>query len=186
MAQSAARVITLLCGLVYGTDIAWPAEPAPDGQVRASMAAAEAEAARDLALVDDYLAKWDRFAQGENALVPFLRDNGGTFEGALTRLLRAGDRRAQGRLVFYVVVQVGGGIPVESDLGKASGAVLGPDFPVNRTREGQRVYFAGDLYFWWQEHRHKYEPFPLFDAWASREFTRTSVVPLYQSLRKNR
>lgn len=186
MAHSAASIVALLYGLVQGTAIASPPDRAPHSQVRTIMATAEAETARDLALVDEYLVKWDRFAQGDNGLIPFLRDNGGAFERALSRLLRSGDRRAQSRLVFYLVVQVGGHFSVESDLGKASGAVLGPDFPTMTTPEGQRVYFAGDVYFWWEEHRQRYEGFSLLDAWASREFTRTFVVPLYQSLRKNR
>src|SRR5262249_39487752 len=81
----------------------------------------------DLELVDQYLATWDRFARGANELVPFLKKNKGAFEAALVRLLNGKDRGAAGRLVFYPVVQVGGSIPVDSDLGRAAAAMLGPD-----------------------------------------------------------
>src|SRR4051812_41256488 len=76
--------------------------------------ARQTQASNDKAVVDGYLAKWDSFAQGDNQLVPFLRDNKPTFEVALTQLLKSGDRGAPARVVFYSVVQVGGSIPVES------------------------------------------------------------------------
>src|SRR5262245_45341870 len=79
-----------------------------------------AQMSRDLQLVDSYLEKWDRFAQGENRLVPELRDSKADFEAALTRLLAAGDKRAPARMIFYPVVEVGGAIPADSELGKAS------------------------------------------------------------------
>jgi hypothetical protein len=138
----------------------------------------------DLKLVDDYLNKWDRFAQGENELVPYIRDNKDSFEDALTRLLKAEDKRAAARLVFYAVVQVGGFIPLESDLGKASARLLGVDFPIFTSEGGTRAYFAGELYFWWQENHVKFESFPLFEEWSQREFAQTVVVPMYKSASK--
>jgi hypothetical protein len=141
---------------------------------------------RDLQLVDGYLEKWDRFAQGENHLVPELRDNKAAFEAALTRLLCAGDRRAPARMVFYLVVQVGGAIPTESELGKASAAVLGPDFRVTTTKEGERVYFGGDLYLWWEPNRGPHEVFPLFDEWTKRDFAQTVVIPMFRSAAKDK
>ena len=103
--------------------------------------------ADDLELVDDYLAKWDRFTQGENELVPVIRDHKIAFESALTRMLLARDKRGPARMVFYAVVQIGGFIPLESELGKASSGVLGPDFPVFTSKEGTRSYFAGGVVF---------------------------------------
>jgi hypothetical protein len=135
---------------------------------------------RDLQLVDDYLTKWDRFAQGENELVPTLRDSKAGFEAALVRLLAAGDKRAPARMVFYPVVQVGGGIPADSELGKASAAVLGPDFPVTTMKDGQRVYVCGDLYLWWDANRAKYDAFALFDEWSQRDFAQAVVIPMYR------
>jgi hypothetical protein len=70
-----------------------------------------------LQMVDEYLERWDRFAQGENQLVRYLRNNKSTFEAELTRLLQNGDKRAPARLVFYAVVQVAGAIATTSDLG---------------------------------------------------------------------
>jgi len=137
---------------------------------------------RDLQLVDRYLEKWDRFAQGENQLVPELRDSKAGFEAALTRLLAAGDKRAPARMVFYPVVEVGGAIPADSELGKASAAVLGPNFPVTTTKEERRVYFCGDLYLWWEANRAKYEAFPLFDEWSKRDFAQAVVIPMYRRM----
>jgi uncharacterized protein YegJ (DUF2314 family) len=138
----------------------------------------------DLQFVDDYLEKWDRFSQGENQLVPQLRDNRARFEAALVGLLLAGDKGAPARMVFYPVVQVGGAIPVESELGKASAEVLGPDFVITTRKDGQREYFAGDLYFWWEANRNKFDAHPLFDEWKKREFAKTVVVPMYESTSK--
>ena len=102
-----------------------------------------------LQLVDNYLSKWDRFAQGENELIPFLRDNKVLFEAALARLLNLKDKHAPSRMVFYAVVQVGGGIAADSELGKAAASILGEEFPVTTTDKRERLYFCGDLFFWW-------------------------------------
>jgi hypothetical protein len=141
---------------------------------------------RDIEVVDDYLEQWDRFAQGDNQLVPFLRDNKVGFEAASTRLLRSGDRGAAARMVFYAVVQVGGSIPVDSNLGKASASILGPDFTVTTMKNGDRVYFAGDLYFWWEANRGKFEAYPLFEEWRNREFAKSVAIPMYQSTSKRK
>ena len=87
-------------------------------------------------------------------------------------------------MVFYPIVQVGGAIPVDSELGKAAAPVLGPDFPVTTTENGERVYFGGDLYFWWQDNAQKYVPYPLFEEWSKRDFAQTVVIPMYRSARK--
>jgi len=142
--------------------------------------------ANDLKVVDDYLNKWDRFAQGDNELVPQIRDNKDSFEAALSRMVIAKDRRAASRLVFYAVVQVGGFIGVASDLGKASAALLGPAFPIFTAKDGTKAYFAGDLYFWWLDNCNKYEAFPLFDEWSQRDFAKNVAVPMYKSARKNK
>jgi hypothetical protein len=141
---------------------------------------------RDLEFVDGYLEKWDRFVQGENQLVPELRKNEGAFEAMLTRLLLASDKRAPSRMVFYAVVQVGGSIPAGSELGKASAAILDPDFSVTTTKEGEGVYFGGDLYLWWEAHRGEYEAFPLFEEWSKRDFARTVVIPMFRRVARGK
>jgi hypothetical protein len=138
----------------------------------------------DLQVVDDYLAKWDRFARGENELVPALRNNKELSEAALTRLLKAQDNRSPARLVFYAVVQVGGFIPADSDLGRAAAGFLGRVFPVTVSKEGEKSYFAGDLFFWWQDHGKNYEAYPLFEEWSKRDFARTVVIPMYERVCK--
>jgi hypothetical protein len=141
---------------------------------------------RDLEAVDNYLTTWDRFAQGENQLVPFLRQNRATFDSSLTRLLQAKDKRAAARMVFSAVVQVGGAISADSELGRACAGLLGPDFPVTTTKEGERVYFAGDLYFWWLDNQGRFEAYPLFEEWGKRDFAKTVVVPMYVSSTKRK
>jgi len=138
----------------------------------------------DVATVDTYLERWDRFAQGANDLVPYLRDHKSSFEAALTRLFHTKDPRAPSRLVFYAVVQVGGGIATDSELGAASAATLGSGFPILTTKEGRQVFFAADLYRWWEANGNRYAPFPLFEAWRSRDFARNVVLPMYRSTAK--
>jgi len=48
------------------------------------------------------------------------------------------------------------------------------------------MYFAGDLYFWWERNKAGYESMPLFETWKSREFARTKVIPMYESAIKNK
>lgn len=140
----------------------------------------------DLQVVDDYLVKWDRFAQGENQLVPELRNGKAAFEAALTRLLVARDKRAPARMVFYPVVQVGGWISADSELGKASAGVLGPDFPIKTHEKAGRIYWGGYLYLWWEANRGKYEAFPLFDEWSRREFAQSVAIPMFRGIAKNK
>jgi hypothetical protein len=140
----------------------------------------------DLRIVDNYLARWDRFAQGENDLVHYLRDNEEEFEAALTRLLIAEDARAPARMVFYTLVQVGGFIRLDSDLGQAASKLLGPKFPVFKSKDRTRSLFAGDLYFWWIENSAAYKEYALFDEWGRRDFVKTVVLPMYKSISKRK
>jgi len=87
-------------------------------------------------------------------------------------------------LVFYTVVQVGGSIRIDTELGKAALAFVGENFPITRTKDDGDVLFAADLYFWWEENRAQYEPFPLFDEWRKRDFAQKIVLPMYRSTRK--
>ncbi len=138
---------------------------------------------QDIELIDAYLVKWDRFAKGEKSLVADINREGAAFVAALGRGLKAKDKRAPSRLVFSVVVQVGGGIPVDSEVGRHAATILGPDFPVVEVKQG-KVYFAGDLYFWWLEHQKEFNTFPLLDEWANREFAQKSVIPMYNRARE--
>ncbi len=147
-----------------------PAIPVVDNKIRTD---------DDIKRIDAYLAKWDRFARGENSLKPGLKRDAADFGAALGRALNAKDRRAPSRLVFWGVVQVAGCfILPDSDLGRNTAELLGPKFPVIEDENG-RFYYAGDLYFWWLEHQQQYEPYALFDEWAKREFAQKTVIPSY-------
>ena len=137
----------------------------------------------DFTFIDGYLKTWDRFAQGANELAPQLDRDASQFQKELAEALKRGDKRAPSRLVFYAVVQVGGFIPYDSGLGRACERLVGSEVPIF-SETGERSYFAGDLYFWWQRHRAEFESFPLFDEWSEREFTKKTVIPMYKSATK--
>ena len=139
-------------------------------------------AASDLALIDDYLRQWDQFAQGANELAASIREKQTVFESSLTRPLLAGDKRAPARMVFYPVVQIGGSINADSELGKAVAALVGDAVAVTTSDTGEPGFFAGHLYFWWLDEHEKFEAFPLFDEWQSREFAQTVAIPMYQGV----
>jgi hypothetical protein len=133
-------------------------------------------------MIDTYLAGWVLFAQGKNNWIPVIRDNKEIFESTLSRLLDAGDKRAPSRIVFYTVVQVGGFIPIATQLGQAAAGLLGASCPVHTDdKTGERSYFAGDLYFWWQAHSQHYEPFVLFEDWMTQDFARNVAIPMYSA-----
>jgi hypothetical protein len=135
--------------------------------------------------IDDFLSKWDRFAQGENDLVPEIKNSKSGFEIALAKLLRDRDPRAPSRLVFYAVVQIGGFINADSELGVAAKPILGHDFKITTTKDGTDSLFAGDLYFWWLDHKTDFDSFPLLDEWQQRDFTKSVAIPMYGSVRQN-
>jgi hypothetical protein len=154
------------------------------GFLGAGCSAGTPDTSADLREVDDYLEKWDRFARGESQLFPYLRANKAGFEAALTRLLRSGDVAAPARMVFYPIVQVGGFIPVDSELGASAAAILGPGFPMTTRKDGQGAYFGGELYFWWEDNQKRFGSFPLFDEWKKRELTQSTVIPFYRKICK--
>lgn len=147
-----------------------------------------AATSHDLQIVDEYLLRWDQFATGKNELAPYLRENKSTFEAALTRLMDAKDKRAPARLVFYSVVQVGGFIPVDSELGNSVTSLVGPDLPITTSKKGEKNYFAGDLFFWWQDNANANanEPYPLFEEWLKRDFAQRVAIPMYKSACKRK
>jgi hypothetical protein len=140
----------------------------------------------DFNFIDNYLTTWDRFAQGNNNLLPRLKRDTPKFQRQLAEAMKQRDKRAPSRLVFYAVVQVGGFIAYDSELGRASERLFGKDVPIFTAKDGERTYFAGDLYFWWQRHRSEFDTFPLYDEWRQRDFARKTVIPMYESATKKR
>jgi hypothetical protein len=135
-------------------------------------------------MVDKYLESWDRFAQGDNTLVPYLRDNRQHFESQLCRLWDEHPTQAVGRVVFYAVVQVGGYIDADSELGVRLKR-LDPALAVTEAKQGKRVFFAGDLYFWWMDHRSEFESYDRFEEWSRRPFAKNVAIKLYERAREN-
>ena len=140
----------------------------------------------DFKFIDDYLVAWDQFAQGHNDLIPQLKTNKQEFKTQLAAALNQGDKRAPSRLVFYAVVQVGGFIPYESELGKACEKMVGKEVAVFESKKGDRSYFAGDLYFWWGKKQGDFDKFPLYEEWRQRDFVKKTVIPMYESATKKR
>ena len=138
----------------------------------------------DFRFIDAYLGTWDRFAQGANELAPQIRFGTARFQRELAKALKSADKRAPSRLVFYEVVQVGGFIAYDSELGRACERLVQTNVPVFISKTGERMYFAGDLYFWWEGHKGEFEKFPLYEEWRQREFARSTVIPMYQSSTK--
>jgi hypothetical protein len=64
--------------------------------------------------------------------------------------------------VFCAVVQVGGFIESEPELGREITKIVGP-LPLTK---GEKMIFAGDLYFCWDEKQKDSPAFPLYDKWV--------------------
>ena len=160
-------------------------DSAPTAALKAAAAETRLGMDNDIALVDGFLSKWDRFAQGENDLVPQIKELTPDFQQSLIRLLNSRDPRAPARLVFYAVVQVGGSVDVDSELGRAAKPILGDDFAITTSKDGGGKLFAGDLYFWWHDHKNEFQAYPLFDQWNERDFAKATVVPMYEQIRQN-
>jgi hypothetical protein len=144
-----------------------------------------AEPSLDYSLIDDYLSQWDRFAQGQNDLAPTLKADKARFCSELATAVHSNSKKAMGRAVFYDVVQVGGFIAYDSSLGQAIAKVVGPQVAVSASESGEKSYFAGDLYFWWEAHKKDYEDFPLYDDFMRRDFAKKTVIPMYTVMAKN-
>jgi hypothetical protein len=144
------------------------------------------EPAPDFTLIDRYLTTWDHFAQGDNSLVPRIKQDRAVFEQHLSDALTKCDNRAPSRCVFYAVVQVGGFIPLASPLGQAFQRRVGEGVPIfTNEKDGSQSYFAGDLYFWWEAHKSEYAPYPLYDEWRQRDFAQNVAIKMYEGAAKN-
>jgi hypothetical protein len=139
----------------------------------------------DLTPLDAYLGIWDRFAQGDNLLVQQLNSTWPQARETLISALRAKDPRAPSRLVFLMLVQVGGSIPVDSETGRAWRDFVG-EFSTVKGKDGKEVYFAADFYHWWTRHRSAQDDLPLLVAWLSRDFARNTVIPMYERMSKTK
>ena len=138
----------------------------------------------DFTFIDAYLTTWDRFARGANELQPQLKLETPRFQEQLAKALVQGDRRAPSRVVFYAVVQVGGFIAYNSELGQACEQLVGRELSTSTSPQGARSYFAGDLYFWWEKHATEFDSFPLYEEWRQRDFAKQTVIPMYLSASK--
>lgn len=137
----------------------------------------------DWAFLDSYLATWDRFARGENGLAKVLRRDVRRFNAELARAIRRDPSRAMGLGVMYPLLHVGGFVPLDSAVGKRLTEVFGQHPPRVTQVRGKRYYFAGDLYFWWEEHRKEFGPCQLYEDWRTRSFVKGTVIPWYQKMR---
>jgi hypothetical protein len=140
----------------------------------------------DFKFIDSYLKTWDRFAQGAKELGLQIKQDAPRFQQLLALALSQGDKRAPSRLIFYAVVQVGGFIPCDSELGRACERYVSDEVAVFSSKKDERMYFAGDLYFWWERHKAEHEAFPLYEEWSHREFAKKTVIPMYESAAKTR
>jgi hypothetical protein len=136
--------------------------------------------ALDLGPIDSHLAMWDRFAQGDRSLVPKMNETWPRARTALVEALKAKDPRAPSRLVFLMLVQVGGSVPVDSEMGQTWRNHV-PDFPAHEV-DSEKVYFAADFYAWWKRNESPQHDLPLLREWLSRDFARTHVIPMYERL----
>lgn len=87
--------------------------------------------------------------------------------------------------MFYAVVQVGGFVPVQSELGHALQSLLGPEFPTITSGAQPPAFFAADLYCRVLESGSRFRSFALLDTWRARDFARTTVIPMYEKTRSD-
>ncbi len=141
----------------------------------------QAESGFEFKFIDNYLNQWDEFAQGANDLSPKLKKDAERFVAELGRALVAKDPRAPSRVVFYAVVQVGGFIPVNGEIGRPLTKIVAGRVPAFTDKNGQKRYFAGDLFCWWEAGGHEFPQFWLYEEWKKRDFAQKTVIPWYQA-----
>ena len=139
-----------------------------------------AENGFEFKFIDNYLKQWDEFAQGANDLAPKLKKDAERFDAELARALVAKDPRAPSRVVFYAVVQVGGFIPADGEIGRPLTEIVSGAVPVFTDKNGQKRYFAGDLFCWWDTQGRQFPQFWLYEEWKSRDFAQETVIPWYR------
>jgi hypothetical protein len=138
----------------------------------------------DLQPIDAHIEHWDQMAQGDKSLVPTLKEEWPKARDSLTAGLKARDRRAPSRLVLLMVLQVANPLPATTETGKAWLAYAGAEFPT-RDVKGDAVITPWDLYTWWKKHPAPMQDHPLLRKWGDREFSRNTVLPMYESMMRS-
>jgi hypothetical protein len=136
--------------------------------------------------IDPYLADWDHFATGDKSLAPRIKSGKGEFERLLADALSNHLPSAPSRITFYMLVQVGGSVPVNSALGRAWSKYVGPGFPTTDPDENEQTFFVADFYAWWKAHRDPNQDLPLLQEWLDRDFAKKAVIPMCERLGKYR
>ncbi len=140
----------------------------------------------DLALVDAYLFSFARYASGDEERGPDLVEQRGAAEAALVRLLECDDRRAPARAVLLAVLAVGGGIEVDSPLGRALSRWLPEGTWASVGEEGAPVFFAGALHRWWERERAAFPRYEQLEAWEASVYAQRVVIPYYEAVLSGR
>jgi hypothetical protein len=138
---------------------------------------------RSLSFIDDHLARWDRFARGENDLAPMIQKNREDFRKQLVSLLQSDPKLGVPRLVYYIVLQVGAFIPLDSDLGREVIKIAASltQF-ADEKKASERSIFGGYFYLWWREHKSDFASYPPLEEWEKRESSR-QFITMYESVR---
>jgi hypothetical protein len=140
----------------------------------------------DWIFLDTFLSTWDRFAQGENELIKSLNKDIRRFNAELARALYRDPAQSMGRAIMYPLFQVGGFVPLDSAVGKELSKIFGQKAPQITDLKCKQYYFAGDLYFWWEEHKKEFNAYQLYEAWRDRPFAKTTAIPMYQQMQAAR
>jgi hypothetical protein len=137
----------------------------------------------DRVFIDDFLARFDRFTQGANELLPDLRAQIPSFNAHMVGAIEADPLWAAGRAIMYPILQVGGFVPVTSAYGRSLASLLGGAGPKPVEVKGQSFYFSADLYSWWEKERERYSAYPLYDEWRERDFAQQVAIPMFSRTR---
>jgi hypothetical protein len=137
---------------------------------------------RTLLFIDEHLARWDRFARGENELVPTIRKDRDEFEKRLLAVMRIDQKQGFPRLVYYLVLQVGAFVPIESEIGKEVLKITEslPQF-TDEKKQGAKSIMGGYVYLWWRDRKADFAPYAPLEAWGKREMS-GNFIKMYESM----
>ncbi len=141
--------------------------------------AAAATEERDYRALDTYLEEAHftyRIESHERASMLMQQQ---AFEEELARLINSNPTEAIPRFVYYMVVDIGRYIHLDTPLGRSVHACIGDELYCGKFRK-QYAYLTAHVYDWWLQYREDYPEYAPLENWLVSEFAREAAIPAYK------
>lgn len=132
-----------------------------------------------LASLDAYLQTAREVYQHESHERADMLHQAERFERQLADLIHQQPDDAVPRFVYYMMVDIGRYIHLDTPLGLRVNRLLGETLPSGTFRK-QPAYLTAHVYAWWQQNAADYPVYQPLQQWLESDYARQVAIPAYQ------